>query len=132
MFKTQQLAVLAAFAQVVGSAFPGGKVELAPEVRTKIGDLLLAWFNEGKWTIKSERCNQGEGLLKYIGGNPQTAMKCNIIDNFLCRDKAAEKAAAKSEPVANTLQVKIQALKELHAAGTITQEQLVDAMLKLA
>ncbi len=129
-FNTQGQAVFAAFAHVVGKAWEGPtKLEL--EHRQKIGAALRQWYDEEKWFVKSERCKAE--IDRYIGGDPARAMKCNIIDNFLCRDKKAEAKQAKHESseVVDLGSSKIKALKEMHAQGIITKEQLVEAILKL-
>lgn len=124
-FKSQGEAVKAAFALITGSAF-SAPVVLEADVRAKIGEQLLKWFNEGEWSIKSDRCNKGDGLLAYIGGDAKKSMKCNIIDNFLTRlpdSKKAPAAAAANDPLST--------IKAALAAGLITPDQAAAAALKL-
>lgn len=128
MFNSQGAAVRAAYTEVVGQEFNGPIKELDPEVRAKIAETLLKWYAEGLWTIKSERCNNGDGLIKYVGGDSKSAMKCNIIDNFLCRDRKSEKAKKAQAPAETS---KIELLKQAVEAGLMTQEQAAEKVLEL-
>ena len=123
-FKSQGAAVLAAFQLVTGTSFTS-PVVLEADARMKIATQLLKWFNEGEWSIKSDRCNKGDGLIAYIGGDPKKAMKCNIIDNFLTRtpESKAKAAPAANDPLAT--------IKAALAAGLITPDQAASAALKL-
>jgi hypothetical protein len=129
MFKSQGAAVYAAFETVTGSKF-NGCVKLDVDTRKKIGDELKRTYEAGLWTIKSERCNSGEGLLKYIGGDEKSSMKCNIIDNFLSRDKKAEKEK-KVASVATPTNDKVSLIKAALDAGLITQEVATQKMMEL-
>ena len=125
MFKSQGEAVKSAYAEVTGSAY-AGPVKLDVDVRGKIGEKLLEWFKMGMWSVKSERCNAGEGLLSYIGADPKKAMKCNIIDNFLCRDKKTEaKAEVKVEDD------RLVTIKKALEMGLISQEQAAAKVMEL-
>ena len=127
-FKSQGEAVKSAYAEITGTMF-SGPVKLEAEVRQKIGDKLLEWFKAGLWSIKSERCNQGEGLIAYIGADAKKSMKCNIIDNFLCRDKATE---VKKEKVAGTSAASpLETIKQALAMGLITQEQAAAKVMEM-
>lgn len=128
MFNSQGAAVRAAYTEVTGQEFTGPIKEIEQEVRAKIGETLVKWFGEGRFTIKSERCNQGEGLVKYIGGDAKSAMKCNIIDNFLTRDRTAEKAKKREKSAEPS---KIELLKQAVEAGLMTQEQAAEKVLEL-
>lgn len=127
MFKTQGDAVRAAYKHCSGQDYSVPLKEFDPELRAAIATTLIQWFSEGQFVIKSERCNQGEGLIKYIGGDAKSAMKCNIIDNFLVRDRSQEskKKTASAEPS------KIQLLKQAVDLGLMTQEQAAAKVLEL-
>ena len=126
-FRSQGEAVRSAYSEITGSMF-SGPIKLEVEVRQKIGDKLLEWFKAGLWTIKSERCNQGEGLIAYIGADPKKAMKCNVIDNFLCRDKATE---VKKEKVGTSVVSPLETIKQALDMGLITPEQAAAKVMEL-
>jgi len=121
MFKSQQEALRQAFTQVLGSVPVKGMLVISAEDREKVGELMMSWLSEGKWSIK-DGTRAASFPREYVMGMQPT---CLIQAWTLPRKK--DKVATGGEVIVVDKIAQIKAAKD---AGLISEEQAMQAVMK--
>lgn len=122
-FSSQQEALRTAFNLVLGSTPTKGQLVITPEQRQKVGEVMMQWLKEERWSIKPGT-RAAENPLNYIVGTQPTC----LIQAWVQPRKPKESPSPSSAP---QQQNQMEAIKQALAAGLISQEQAQAAALKL-
>ena len=115
-FSSQQAALRAALLMVMGTEPTKGSLVITDEQRAKVGEVMMGWLKEGRWTIK-EGTRAAAEPMAYITGKRPT----DLIQAWT-KPKRKEESA----PVDD----KVVLIKRALEAGLITEEQAQQAVLK--
>ena len=115
-FSSQQAALRAALLMVMGTEPTKGSLVITDEQRAQVGEVMMGWLKEGRWTIK-EGTRAAAEPMAYITGKRPT----DLIQAWT-KPKRKEESA----PVDD----KVVLIKRALEAGLITEEQAQQAVLK--
>lgn len=120
-FNSQQDALRTALTQVLGETPRKGQLVITAEQRTKVGELMMSWLKEDRWSIRPGT-RAASNPLNYIVGKQPT---CLIEAWVTPRPNKAEPTTTATAPSAFEL------IKMAHQAGIITSEQAQEQFMKL-
>lgn len=122
-FNSQQDALRTALATVLGSAPIKGALVITSEQRSAVGDLMMAWLQQGLWSIR-EGTRAASNPREYIVGNRPT----DLIQAWVLprKEKKAESTAGAGVPTD-----KVALLKAAVEAGLMTREQAAEKLLSI-
>lgn len=120
-FNSQQDALRTALAQVMGETPKKGSLVITDEQRKKVGELMMSWLKEERWSIRPGT-RAASNPLNYITGRQPT---CLIEAWTQPKPSATQQGAAATAPSAFEL------IKMAHAAGIITDQQAQEQFMKL-
>lgn len=116
-FASQQEALRTALTQVLGTTPVKYQLEITPEQRTKVGELMMGWLKEERWSIRPGT-RAAQNPLNYIVGTGET---CLIQAWIKPRpQKSAATFDNRTAPVAT--ESKFDLLKKAVDAGIISKE----------
>lgn len=69
-FASQQAALRAALSMVMGADPIKGQLVISDEQRAKVGEVMMGWLKEGRWTIKEGTRAAAEPMLYITGKRP--------------------------------------------------------------
>lgn len=116
-FQSQQAALRAALTLVLGSEPIKGQLIITDEQRTAVGQLMLQWLKEERWSIKEGTRAAAEPMM-YITGRRPT----DLIQAWVNPRKKE-----KSEDVGGD---KLQLIKQAVDAGLMSKEQAQELIMK--
>lgn len=116
-FQSQQAALRAALTLVLGSEPVKGQLIITDEQRTAVGQLMLQWLKEERWSIKEGTRAAAEPMM-YITGRRPT----DLIQAWVNPRKKE-----KSEDVGGD---KLQLIKQAVDAGLMSKEQAQELIMK--
>lgn len=119
-FASQQAALRCALATVLGADPIKGQLVISDEQRSAVGELMMGWLKEGRWSIK-DGTRAAQEPLQYITGKRPT----DLIQAWTKPRKPAEAkgAVTGTDPMA--------AISKALELGLITKEQAAEAAMKL-
>lgn len=116
-FSSQQAALRAALTMVMGTEPKKGELVITDEQRAKVGEVMMGWLKEGRWSIKEGTRAAAEPML-YITGKRPT----DLIQAWTKPKRVKEESAPADD--------KVVLIKRALEAGLITEEQAQQAVLK--
>lgn len=116
-FQSQQAALRAAMTIVLGSEPVKGQLVITDEQRAAVGQLMMQWLKEERWSIKEGTRAAAEPMM-YITGRRPT----DLIQAWVNPRKKE-----KSEEVAGD---KLQLIKQAVDAGLMSKEQAQELIMK--
>lgn len=116
-FASQQAALRAALTIVLGSEPVKGQLVITDEQRAAVGQLMMQWLKEERWSIKEGTRAAAEPMM-YITGRRPT----DLIQAWVNPRKKE-----KSEGVAGD---KLQLIKQAVDAGLMSKEQAQELIMK--
>ena len=120
-FSSQQEALRTAFVQVLGFVPSKASLVITEEQRAAIGEVMMAWLKDGRWTIRpGTRAFQNP--LNYIVGKQPTC----LIEAWITPKQAKQPAAPP-----NPSNDKFQLIKQAVEAGIISKEEGAKQFLAL-
>lgn len=122
-FTSQQDALRTALTQVLGESPKKGQLVITAEQRTKVGELMMSWLKEERWSIRPGT-RAASNPLNYIVGKQPT---CLIEAWVTPRPNKTESLAAAAATAPNAFEL----IKMAHQAGIITSEQAQEQFMKL-
>lgn len=121
-FPSQQAALRAALTLVLGQEPKKGQLEISNEQRQKVGDLMMGWFKEDRWSIRPGT-RAAANPLNYVVGKQPTC----LIEAWLPqKPKATQPTAAAPQG-----ESKFDLIKKALDAGIITKEEAQTKFLAL-
>lgn len=122
-FTSQQDALRNALTQVLGAAPKKGQLVITEEQRTAVGQLMMGWLKEERWSIRPNT-RAASNPLNYIVGKQPT---CLIEAWVTPRPTAPNIVVGGTPPEMN----KFELIKQAHAAGILTKEQAQEQFMAL-
>ena len=120
-FTSQQDALRTALTQVLGESPKKGQLVITAEQRTKVGELMMSWLKEERWSIRPGT-RAASNPLNYIVGKQPTC----LIEAWVTPRPTKEAA-----PTASATPSAFDLIKMAHEAGIITKEQAHEQFMKL-
>lgn len=112
-FNSQQDALRTALAQVLGFAPSKGSLTITEEQRQRVGDLMMGWLKDGRWSIRPGT-RAYSNPLNYIVGKQPTC----LIEAYV-----QPKAQKNQQPGITPGNDKFDLIKRAVEAGIISKEE---------
>lgn len=122
-FNSQQEALRQAFTQVLGFVPAKASLVITEEQRAAVGEVMMAWLKDGRWTIRpGTRAFQNP--LNYIVGKQPTC----LIEAWVTPKQSKQLPPAAPSNPSND---KFQLIKQAVEAGIISKEEGAKQFLAL-
>ena len=112
-FNSQQEALRTALTQVLGTPPSKGSLTITEEQRQKVGDLMMGWLKDSRWSIRPGT-RAFSNPLNYIVGKQPTC----LIEAY-CTPKVKKNEATASSPAND----KFALIKMAVEAGILSKEE---------
>jgi hypothetical protein len=122
-FTSQQDALRTALTQVLGESPKKGQLVITAEQRTKVGELMMSWLKEERWSIRPGT-RAASNPLNYIVGKQPTC----LIEAWVTPRPTAPNIVVGGTPPEMS---KFELIKQAHAAGFLTKEQAHEQFMAL-
>lgn len=119
-FTSQQDALRNALTQVLGAAPKKGQLVITEEQRTAVGQLMMGWLKEERWSIRPST-RAASNPLNYVVGKQPTC----LIEAWVTPRPTAPNIGGTPE------MNKFELIKQAHAAGILTKEQAQEQFMAL-
>lgn len=116
-FQSQQAALRAALTIVLGSEPVKGQLVITDEQRAAVGQLMMQWLKEERWSIKEGTRAAAEPMMYITGRRPTDLIQAWV--NPRKKEKSGEVAGDK-----------LQLIKQAVDAGLMSKEQAQELIMK--
>jgi hypothetical protein len=125
-FTSQQAALRTALKTVLGTEPVKYQLEISPEQRTQVGELMMGWLKQDLWSIRPGT-RAATNPLNYIVGTGDTC----LIQAWMKPRPQKSQATFDNRTAAPPTESKFDLIKKALDAGLITKEQAAEAVSKL-